>query len=76
MTENTSMLEILGTILSRLVNVALFVVVTILALVWMRENTAMGIGLIAVIAIAVGVVGTYLLRLLFNGVMLLGQLFS
>lgn len=76
MSENTSMMEVLGTILSRLVNVALFVVITILALVWMRENTEMEIGPIALIAIVIGVAGTYLVRLLFKGILLLGELFS
>lgn len=76
MSENTSMMDVLGTILSRLVNVALFVVITILALVWMRANTEMGLGPIALIAIVVGVLGTYLVRLLFKGILLLKDLVS
>lgn len=76
MSKDTAMIEILGTILSRLVNVALFIIITILALVFLRENVEMNLALIAFIAMIIGVVGTLALRYLFKLMQWIGDLFS
>ena len=69
------MIEVLGTILSRLVNVALFIVITILTLALLRDSTDLNLALIALISIVAGVVGTIVLRYLFKLLMLIGDLF-
>lgn len=69
------MIEILGKILSRLVNVALFIIITILVLVFLREGTDMNLALIALISIIIGIVGTIALRYLFKLVLRVGKLF-
>ena len=78
MSKDTAMIEILGTILSRLVNVALFIIITILALVFLRENVEMNLALIAraLIAMIIGVVGTLALRYLFKLLQWIGGLLS
>ncbi|WP_181275305.1 hypothetical protein [Brevibacterium oceani] len=73
MSDDTTMMDIIGTILLRLVTVALFIVIAILALLFLRSNTDLHMGFIAVLAIAVGVVGALLLRLLFTGLSRLGR---
>ncbi|WP_166971432.1 hypothetical protein [Brevibacterium atlanticum] len=73
MSDETTMMDIIGTILLRLVTVALFIVIAILALLFMRSNTDMHMGLVAVLSIVVGVVGAVLLRLLFAGLSRLGR---
>jgi hypothetical protein len=73
MSDDTTMMDIIGTILLRLVTVALFIVIAILALLFMRSNTEMHMGLIAVLAIVVGIAGALLLRLLFTGLSRLGR---
>lgn len=73
MSDDTTMMDIIGTILLRLVTVALFIVIAILALLFMRSNTEMHMGLIAVLAVVVGIVGALLLRLLFTGLSRLGR---
>ncbi|WP_246490690.1 hypothetical protein [Brevibacterium oceani] len=73
MSDDTTMMDIIGTILLRLVTVALFIVIAILALLFLRSNTDLHVGLIAVLAIVVGVVGALLLRLLFTGLSRLGR---
>lgn len=58
------MIEILARILSRLVNVALFIIITILALVCLREQWEMSLALITLISIALGIAGTFAIRYL------------
>ncbi|WP_240372143.1 hypothetical protein [Brevibacterium zhoupengii] len=70
------MIEILGKILSRLVNVALFIIITILALVFLRENVEMNLALIALIAMIIGIVGTLAVRYLFKLLQWIGGVFS
>lgn len=70
------MIEILGKIISRLVNVALFIVITIIALVYIRERADMNLALIALISIIIGIAGTIVLRYLFKLVRRVGTLFS
>lgn len=70
------MMDVLGTILSRLVNVALFIVLSILAFLFLRSNTDMSLGVIALLSIVAGVLGTFLVRLLFKGLLALGSLFE
>ncbi|TSI14669.1 hypothetical protein FO013_14590 [Brevibacterium aurantiacum] len=70
------MIEILGRILSRLVNVALFIVITIVALVFLREAMDINLALIALLSIVIGIVGTIAVRYLFKLVLRLGDLFS
>ncbi|MCF2574493.1 hypothetical protein HX613_20990 [Brevibacterium sp. UCMA 11754] len=70
------MIEILGRILSRLVNVALFIVITILALVFLREAMDMNLALIALLSVVIGIVGTIAVRYLFKLLLRLGKLFS
>lgn len=70
------MIETLRTILSRLVNVALFIIITILVLVFLREAVDMNLALIALISIVFGIVGTIAVRYLFKLLLLVGDLFS
>ncbi|GAA1938978.1 hypothetical protein GCM10009689_19710 [Brevibacterium antiquum] len=70
------MIEILGRILSRLVNVALFIIITILALVFLREAMDMNLALIALLSIVIGIVGTIAVRYLFKLLLRLSKLFS
>lgn len=70
------MIEILGKILSRLVNVALFIIITILSLVFLREAVDMNLALTALISIVIGIVGTIAVRYLFTLVLKIGDLFS
>ncbi|WP_260848171.1 hypothetical protein [Brevibacterium aurantiacum] len=76
MNHDTAMIEILGRILSRLVNVALFIVITIVALVFLREAMDINLALIALLSIVIGIVGTIAVRYLFKLVLRLGDLFS
>ncbi|WP_319020821.1 MULTISPECIES: hypothetical protein [unclassified Brevibacterium] len=76
MNQDTAMIEILGKIISRLVNVALFIIITILALVFIREGADMNLALIALISIMIGIVGTIVLRYLLKLVLRIGNLFS
>lgn len=75
MSRDNAMIEILSTILSRLVNVALFIVITILALVFLRESLDLNLALIALISIVIGIVGTFIVRYLFKLLLLVGDLF-
>ncbi|MCF2588324.1 hypothetical protein HU144_13645 [Brevibacterium sp. UCMA 11752] len=70
------MIEILGRILSRLVNVALFIIITIVALVLLREAMDMNLALIALLSIVIGIVGTIAVMYLFKLLLRLGKLFS
>ncbi|MDN5805714.1 MAG: hypothetical protein L0I80_00730 [Brevibacterium sp.] len=76
MSKDTAMIETLRTILSRLVNVALFIIITILVLVFLREAVDMNLALIALISIVFGIVGTIAVRYLFKLLLLVGDLFS
>ncbi|WP_209374345.1 hypothetical protein [Brevibacterium renqingii] len=76
MNDESTMMDIIGTILSRLVNVALFIVISMLALLFLRANTGMHMGLVAVLSIVAGVLGTVLVRLVLNGVGRLARLLS
>ncbi|WP_332839318.1 hypothetical protein [Brevibacterium antiquum] len=76
MNQDTAMIEILGRILSRLVNVALFIIITILALVFLREAMDMNLALIALLSIVIGIVGTIAVRYLFKLLLRLSKLFS
>jgi preprotein translocase subunit SecF len=71
-----SMMDIIGTILSRLVNVALFIVIAILALAAFNGRTDLHIGICLILAVVSGVIGTIIVRLLFRGLAALGGLFG
>lgn len=75
MSRDTAMMEILGSILSRLVNVALGIVISILAFVWLVEHTTLHMALDAVLAILIGVADTFIIRFVFKMVMHLVSLF-
>ncbi|MDN5585603.1 MAG: hypothetical protein L0G69_03475 [Brevibacterium sp.] len=76
MSKDTAMIEILGTILSRLVNVALFIIITIVVLVFLREAMDVNLGVIALISIVIGVIGTVAVRYLIKLLKRVGELFS
>lgn len=76
MSKDTAMIEILGTILSRLVNVALFIIITIVALVFLRQAMDVNLGVIALISIVIGVIGTVAVRYLIKLLKRVGELFS
>lgn len=76
MNRDTAMIDILGRILSRLVNVALFIVIALLALVFLRESLTMNPAMLALISAVIGVVGTIALRYLFKLLLSVGDLFS
>ena len=76
MNHDTAMIEILGRILSRLVNVALFIIITFVALVLLREAMDMNLALIALLSIVIGIVGTIAVMYLFKLLLRLGKLFS
>ena len=67
-----TMMDIIGTILSRLVNVALFIVIAILALAALNGRTDLHLGICAVLSIISGIIGTFLIRLLLKGLTALG----
>ena len=67
------MMDVIAAILGRLVNVALFVVFSILALLFLRANTDLHMGLVAVLSIVIGVTGTVLVRVLLNALRSLGE---
>ena len=67
------MMDVIAAILGRLVNVALFVVFSILALLFLRANTDLHMGLVAVLSIVIGVAGTVLVRVLLNALRSLGE---
>ena len=73
MKDDASMMDVIATILGRLVNVALFIVFSILALLFLRANTDVHMGLVAVVSIVIGVIATVLVRLLLNVLRRLGQ---
>lgn len=70
------MMDIIGTILSRLVNVALFLVIGLLSLVAFMGRTDLHVAICGLLAVLCGVIGTFLLRLLFRGIARLGGLTS
>ncbi|TGD33320.1 hypothetical protein EB835_00060 [Brevibacterium sp. S22] len=70
------MMDIIGTILSRLVNVALFLVIGLLALVAFMGRTDLHPGICGLLAVVCGIIGTILVRLLFRGIAVLGGLTS
>ena len=67
------MMDVIAAILGRLVNVALFVVFSILALLFLRANTDLHMGLVAVLSIVIGVAGTVLVRVLLDALRSLGE---
>lgn len=67
------MMDVIAAILGRLVNVALFIVFSILALLFLRTNTDLHMGLVAILSIVIGVAGTVLVRLLLNALRSLGE---
>jgi preprotein translocase subunit SecF len=71
--DDATMMDVIAAILGRLVNVALFVVFSILALLFLRANTDLHMGLVAVLSIVIGVAGTVLVRLLLNALRSLGE---
>lgn len=73
MKDDATMMDVIATILGRLVNVALFIVFSILALLFLRANTDVHMGLVAVVSIVIGVIATVLVRLLLNLLRRLGQ---
>ncbi|HJA61488.1 MAG TPA: hypothetical protein H9788_10385 [Candidatus Brevibacterium intestinavium] len=73
MKDDATMMDVIAAILGRLVNVALFVVFSILALLFLRANTDLHMGLVAVLSIVIGVAGTVLVRLLLNALRSLGE---
>lgn len=60
--EKTAMIEILSSILSRLVNVALCLVITSIALLLLRNQTDLHLGVIVALALVIGVLGTIAVR--------------
>lgn len=56
------MIEILSSILSRLVNLALCLVLTSLALLLLRDRTDLHLGVIALLALVIGILGTIAIR--------------
>lgn len=70
------MIEILGTILSRLVNVALFIIISIVALAFLREAMEVNLAVTALISIVIGVIGTVAVRYLIKLLTRVGELFS
>ena len=73
MKDDATMMDVIAAILGRLVNVALFVVFSILALLFLRANTDLHMGLVAVLSIVIGVAATVLVRLLLNALRSLGE---
>ncbi|QUL80689.1 MULTISPECIES: hypothetical protein [unclassified Brevibacterium] len=73
MKDDATMMDVIAAILGRLVNVALFVVFSILALLFLRANTDLHMGLVAVLSIVIGVAGTVLVRVLLNALRSLGE---
>lgn len=73
MKDDATMMDVIATILGRLVNVALFIVFSILALLFLRANTDVHMGLVAVVSIVIGVIATVLVWLLLNVLRRLGQ---
>jgi hypothetical protein len=71
--DDATMMGVIAAILGRLVNVALFVVFSILALLFLRANTDLHMGLVAVLSIVIGVAGTVLVRVLLNALRSLGE---
>jgi preprotein translocase subunit SecF len=71
--DDATMMDVIAAILGRLVNVALFVVFSILALLFLRANTDLHMGLVAVLSIVIGVAGTVLVRVLLNALRSLGE---
>ncbi|GAA1544618.1 MULTISPECIES: hypothetical protein [Brevibacterium] len=76
MSKDTAMIEILGTILSRLVNVALFIIISIVALAFLREAMEVNLAVTALISIVIGVIGTVAVRYLIKLLTRVGELFS
>ncbi|WP_169252126.1 hypothetical protein [Brevibacterium sp. 'Marine'] len=74
--QEPTMMDIIGTILSRLVNVALFLVIGLLSLVAFMGRTDLHVAICGLLAVLCGVIGTILLRLLFRGIARLGGLTS
>ncbi|AZU00606.1 MULTISPECIES: hypothetical protein [Brevibacterium] len=74
--QDPTMMDIIGTILSRLVNVALFLVIGLLSLVAFMGRTDLHVAVCGLLAVLCGVIGTILLRLLFRGIARLGGLTS
>ncbi|MBE4693585.1 hypothetical protein [Brevibacterium casei] len=60
--EKAAMIEILSSILSRLVNVALCVVLTSIALLMLRDRTDLHLGVVALLALVIGILGTIAVR--------------
>lgn len=60
--EKTAMIEILSSILSRLVNVALCLVITSIALLRLRNGTDLHLGIVVALAVVIGVLGTIAVR--------------
>jgi uncharacterized integral membrane protein len=67
MPSDPTMMDVIGTILSRLVNVALFIVIALLTLAALNGRTDLPIGVCAILSVISGVIGTVLIRLLFKG---------
>lgn len=76
MNRDTAMIDILGRILSRLVNVALFIVIALFALVFLRESLTLNLALLTLTSAVIGVVGTIALRYLFRLLHSVGDRFS
>jgi hypothetical protein len=66
--KDPTMMDIIGNILSRLVSVALFLVIGLLALVAFMGRTDLHLGVCVLLAIVAGIIGTILVRLLFRGI--------
>ena len=60
--EKTAMIEILSSILSRLVNVALCLVLTSITLLMLRDRTDLHLGVVALPALVIGILGTIAVR--------------
>ena len=60
--EKAAMIEILSSILSRLVNVALCLVLTSIALLMLRDRTDLHLGVVALLALVIDILGTIAVR--------------
>src|SRR5699024_10367456 len=73
LTDDATRMDVIAALLGRVVHAALFVVFSILALLFLRANTGLHMGLVAVLSIVIGVAGTVLVRVLLNALRSLGD---
>ena len=74
--KDPTMMDIIGNILSRLVSVALFLVIGLLSLVAFMGRTDLHTAVCGLLTVVCGIIGTIVVRLLFRGIARLGGLTS